>query len=197
MCAIQGYILEMSQILVSFEFLIHSTRASCNVRNPFNVVRFSLHGSEYTHPATCRSPPLPPKNAPNTHTEAHIKTRIMLTLNTPINQCECFLIMTVFQRWGKWISYICMQICCWSHDVNDASCYQLLQGDCWEQRFLAEDVGRWMLLRRTVTQTSLTVTRDKETAHVPDRHRFTLHFPLLLLLLFTSPSPPLIPGSWP
>lgn len=131
----------MSQILVSFEFLIHSTRASCNVRNPFNVVRFSLHGSEYTHPATCRSPPLPPKNAPNTQTEAHIKTRIMLTLNTPINQCECFLIMTVFQRWGKWISYICMQICCWSHDVNDASCYQLLQGDCWEQLFLAEDVG--------------------------------------------------------
>lgn len=111
-CAIQGYMLEMSQILVSFEFLIHSTRASCNVRNPFNVVRFSLHGSEYTHPATCRSPPLPPKNAPNTQTEAHIKTRIMLTLNTPINQCECFLIMTVFQRWGKWISYICMQICC-------------------------------------------------------------------------------------
>lgn len=126
--------------------------------------------------------PSPTKNVPNTQTEVHIKTRITLTLNTPINQCECFLIMTVFQRWGKLISYICMQICCWSHDVNNASCYQLLQGDCWEQLFLAEDVGCWMSLRRTVTQTSLTVMRDKESACPRP--------PQIYITLSSSASPP-------
>lgn len=35
----------------------------------------------------------------------------------------------------------------------------------------------------------MSVTRGEETAHIPDRLRFTLHLPPLLLLPFTSPSP--------
>lgn len=75
-----------------------------------------------------------------------------------------------------------------SRDVNNVSCYQLLQADCWEQLpcgcFRAPT---------TVTQTSVTVTRDKGTAHVPGRNTFALHF--RPLLLFTPPSPH-TPGPW-
>lgn len=52
-----------------------------------------------------------------------------------------------------------------------------------------------MSQERTVTQVRVSVTRGEETAHIPDRFRFTLHLPPLLLLPFTSPSPPSSPQA--
>lgn len=41
----------------------------------------------------------------------------------------------------------------------------------------------------------MSMTRGEETAHIPDRLGFTLHLPPLLLLPFTSPSPPSSPQA--
>lgn len=52
-----------------------------------------------------------------------------------------------------------------------------------------------MSQERTVTRVRASVTGGEETAHIPDRLRFTLHLPPLLLLPFTSPSSPSSPQA--
>ena len=70
-----------------------------------------------------------------------------------------------------------------SHDVNDVSDYQLMQGDCWEHFSPAEDAED----SDTVPGDSDERQRDSTCLRPPQIY---IQLPLpLLLLFFTSPSP--------
>lgn len=85
---------------------------------------------------------------------------------------------------GKWISNICMLICC-----TGMMLIMLVAIKCVRVIARSIHVSLRMLDAKDSSDTDLTVTRNKETAHISKRSRFTLTLFsvfLLHLCLFTS-----------